>query len=102
MTAHARITDPVTSWEAAESIDETKIAASQTAVLLTLRVYGPSTDRRLVRMSFQWGIFSESRIRTARKELVDMGLVRQAGFHTPPNGRRQAIWEATPTRGQIS
>ena len=102
MTAHARVTDPVTSWEAAESVDETKIAASQQAVLTALRKHGPSTDRNLVQITFQQRRFSESRIRTARKELVDMGLVRQAGFHTPSNGRRQTVWEATPTQERIA
>ena len=97
MRAHARSTDPATPHEAAESVREGRMFASQQAVLSALRIRGPMTDRQIV-----WAVqihgdgqtYSESRLQTARKELVDKDLVHAAGIdRTGP--RRVTIWKAT-------
>ncbi len=77
MKAHARSTDPTTSHEAAESVGEGNMYASQQAVLSALPVRGPMTDPEIARQITIHGdgqVHSESRLRTARKELVDKGL----------------------------
>ncbi len=97
MRAHARSTDPATSHEAARSIDEGTMYASQQAVLSALRVQGPMTDPEIAREIQIHGdgqTHSESRLRTARKELVDKDMVHAAGIdRTGP--RRVTIWKAT-------
>ena len=97
MRAHARSTDPSTSHEAASSLGEGKLLASQQAVLSALRVRGPMTDPEIAREIQIHGdgqTYSESRLRTARKELVDKDLVHAAGIdRTGP--RRVTIWKAT-------
>ena len=97
MRAHARSTDPATSHEAAASVGEGKMYASQQAVLSALRVRGPMTDPEIARQITIHGdgqVHSESRLRTARKELVDKGMVHAAGIdRTGP--RRVTIWKAT-------
>ena len=97
MRAHARSTDPATPHEAAASLDKGKMYASQQAVLSALRVRGPLTDTEIAREIQIHGdgqTYSESRLRTARKELVDKDLVHAAGIdRTGP--RRVTIWKAT-------
>lgn len=98
MTAHARNTDPETSHEAAATIDQSK---SQQAVMTAARNHltGPFTDKDLVRTFRQERAtlprFSESRIRTARRELVDQGLLQLHGLTRPVSGRRERLWEVT-------
>ena len=97
MRAHARSTDPATSHEAAASVGEGKMYASQQAVLSALRVRGPMTDPEIAREIQIHGdgqTYSDSRLQTARKELVDKDLVHADGIdRTGP--RRVTIWKAT-------
>ncbi|MHC5840021.1 hypothetical protein ACYTYC_09450, partial [Streptococcus pyogenes] len=55
--AHARHTDPETSHEAAASIGEDKIRASQQAVLMILLRFGPMTDSKLIEHYLSFGDF---------------------------------------------
>lgn len=68
MTALARVTDPVTSHEAASRVDG---AGSRQFVMFMAHEYGPLTDFQLVRLArrsrARW---SDSRLRTARAELM--------------------------------
>ena len=107
MTAHARTTDPITSHEAAATVDTNR---SQTAVLTLInRHMGDyfthkavvatyrrvSTQQTLTNVTDRLPHLSESRIRTACRELADKGLVRHVGYTTPATGRRESIWKVT-------
>lgn len=93
----ARRSDPITSHEAAASVDEFKATQTQKAILAILRV--PMTDQDLV---FTYGVASvngraprasESGIRSRRAELADRGLVVPVGYQTLPSGRKAIVWE---------
>lgn len=99
MSAVARHTDPITSHEAAEGID---LIRSQMLVLTFAHQYlGTfftdkglvSTYRRVLESDepTSYPPLSDSRIRTARFELVSAGLVHFAGY-TEGTVRRERIW----------
>lgn len=111
MTAHARNTDPVTSHEAAATVDTTR---SQAAVLQLLRQYmGRFFTHKGVVATYDHVYrqqqldphptdlppLSESRIRTACNELHRKRIIAHAGYTTPQRGRRETIWELT-TEGE--
>lgn len=95
----ARTTDPVTSHEAAESID---LIRSQQLVLAFATSYLPAyfTDKQIVAAyrrvvevgeTSSFPPLSDSRIRTARMELAAKQLVFFAGYTTGTT-RRERIW----------
>ena len=91
----ARRADPAESHLAADAT-QTSVAASQIAVREILSsVVFPLTDAEIVRLVNRERVrFSESRIRTARHELVEDGLVVAAGLVRPVGARtRSTIWE---------
>lgn len=98
--ADARRTDPVTSHAARDSISVEALAESQREVLAILRITGPQADHDILaihearhgtgRTAFR---LSGPRLRTARHELVELGLVvRAAGEARTETGRRAGIW----------
>lgn len=116
MTAHARNTDPITSHEAAATIDTNR---SQTAVLQLLQWYlGDYFTQRGVVATYQrvwllqqdrrelqpgdWLLpaLSDSRVRSAVRELQRKGYVAHAGYTEPQRGRRETIWQLTETGEQ--
>lgn len=103
--AHARRSDPETSHAAAASISQEKLRASQVAVLAIFQRVGAMHDERLLAayadVTLLHGTIgpmqSPSGIRTRRRELVDLGLLRNSGETvTLPSGRRSIVWERTP------
>lgn len=100
MSAVARHTDPATSHEAAAGVD---LARSQMAVLTYLRSYCSAyfTDKTLVagyrkvQENTSLPVLSDSRIRTARLELVTAGLLYLAGETEGPT-RRERVWTCNP------
>ena len=113
MTAHARRTDPITSHEAAATVDTNR---SQAAVLTLLRRYmGDYFTHKAVVATYQrvWTqqqqdphptdlpALSDSRVRTACNELARKHHLTHAGYTTPTRGRRESIWTladgTTPT-----
>jgi hypothetical protein len=108
--AHARRTDPDTSHQAAASLGGDTIRRSQAEVLAVLKLVGPSTDTALVTAyeahQAVAGVYidglplhpqSESGIRTRRRELVELGKVRDSGGRVRlVSGRMSAVWEAVP------
>lgn len=98
----ARHTDPTTSHEAAESVN---VSRSQALVLAFCKSYMGAffTDKGLVatyRRVVETGQtelppLSDSRIRTARLELVSARLVFFAGY-TIGTARRERIWTLDP------
>lgn len=95
VTTKARNTDPATSWEAAAKAD---LAGSQASVLEVLHRCGPLSHsaiwwNQLDESSVVFGIwYSESRIRTATRELVDKGLVVADGTRLNGRGRHETVW----------
>ena len=105
MTAHARHTDPVTSHEAAATVDTNR---SQAAVLTLLHRYmgdyfthkgvvstyrRVSTQQALTNVTDRLPHLSDSRVRTACNELARKGHLSHAGYTSPARGRREAIWQ---------
>lgn len=91
-TAKARRTDPITSHEAAESVDN--ITATQSYVLRCLK--RPRVDVELVSAYRAYKTApraSESGIRSRRAELVDRGLVIDTGRRVRlDSGRYAIVW----------
>lgn len=91
--ANARRSDPHTSHEAAQSIDD--VTKTQQFVLRSLK-RRPQCDVELVdtyRSYKTAPMASESGIRTRRHELVESGLVTDTGKRTVlPSGRRAIVW----------
>lgn len=93
----ARVTDPDTSWAAARSV--TDLTQKQAAVLSVLRsVDEGMTDEQIARQyDCGWSRRvpqSPSGLRTRRKELVDLGLVRDSGRRAEmETGRMAIVWE---------
>ena len=91
-TARARRTDPITSHDAAESVDN--ITATQSYVLRCLK--RPRVDVELVNAYRAYKTApraSESGIRSRRAELVDRGLVVDTGRRVRlDSGRYAIVW----------
>jgi hypothetical protein len=97
--AHARWTDPETSHDAAASLDPITLTSIQAKVLDVLQTRGPRPDVELVILYHaRYGSAGESTIRTRRRELVDLGLVRDTGERVVlQSGRHAIVWEAIPS-----
>ena len=92
MTAFARSTDPVSSWEAAESLDEPTLRQSQQLVLSYLRSAGRAFLREIEdALEAPLPGRSRARIRTAVKELRDRGLLEIADYARPTWSARKAM-----------
>lgn len=97
---NVRRTDPTTSHVAADSV-QSKSALSRDFVLYLLREVGPSADHELVDAAELLAArkpntprFSPSRIRTARHELTEDGLVCDTGYyHLTVSGRPAMVWQ---------
>jgi len=92
----ARLFDPVESHEAADA-SASSVAASQAAVLDVLAFGIALTDKQIVVEVRRAGHrFSDSRIRTARGELVADDRVHKAG-RVKQDGVSAAVWRIGPT-----
>lgn len=92
----ARKSDPITSHEAAESVDEFRATETQQAILKLL--VRPMTDQDLV-FEYQRLFFagkapraSESGVRSRRAELFQRELVVPVGFEVLESGRKAIVW----------
>ena len=98
MTAYARSTDPHTSWEAAESLSDDNVRASQQLVLSYVRNVGRAYIKEVEdALEAPLPGRSRARIRTACKELRTLGHVTIADYATPPGHTRKAMI-LTPTK----
>jgi hypothetical protein len=92
---HARLTDPGTSHEAADSVGN--LTETKKAIFYILKY--PRTDAELVE-SYNTLVqrneaprASESGIRSRRAELVEDGLVMDTGHRAKsPSGRNMIVW----------
>lgn len=91
--ARARNTDPVTSYEAAESVRD--VTATKAYILQALK--RPRNDAQLVeayRAMDGAPHASESGIRSRRAELVEAGMVIDSGQRVKmPSGRSSIVWQ---------
>lgn len=100
LSPRARRDDPTTSHAAADSITPEGREASEIEVLAILaEARSPLTAAQIVRMhdTRVWQLagaraYSDSRLRTALKQLVDDVLVVQDGEGRSKSGRRAATW----------
>lgn len=93
MTAVARATDPLTSHEAAASVED--VRESQRLVHRLLDGLGLATDEVLVNVAAATGLpISPSGLRSRRAELVRLGLVEDSGARARlASGRRAIVWQ---------
>lgn len=95
--AHARRSDPETSHAAAESISTDRLRRSQEAVLAVFDELGGRASDSQVAVRYSGPRQSPSGLRTRRRELVDLGYLRDSGERVMlPSGRRSIVWERTP------
>lgn len=92
--ARTRLTDPETSHLAA---DTNKPADSRTEVMNILRVLGPLADHELVvahELLSHPIRFTPQRLRTARSELVELGMVElvEGKIRKTPSGNNAQVW----------
>lgn len=87
-----RRSDPITSHLAADTND---IKGSRRDVLDILQVFGPQADHEMVAMAAQYTpAFTPQRLRSARAELVELGLVEALGiYRLTASGRRANVWQ---------
>lgn len=95
MNAKARTTDPHTSHDAAESVQN--MTEKREAILHIFKVRSSMTDFELMEVYQEMQEFlpvqSESGIRTRRSELVQMGFLKDSGERKPnENGRSCVVW----------
>lgn len=84
-----RCSDPVTSHEAA---DRNNHFDSRALVATVLEDRGPLADHELTELLA--GIYTPQRIRTARHELTETGLVEFAGYYRlTPTRHRARVWQ---------
>lgn len=92
MTAYARSTDPRTSWEAAESLTDDEVRASQQLVLSYIRTVGRAHIKEVEdALEAPLPGRSRTRIRTACSELRALGHLEIAGYARPPGSTRRSM-----------
>ena len=90
--AYARHTDPHTSHEAAESLDDGTLRQSQQLVLSYLRSVGQAFLREIEdALEAPLPGRSRARIRTACSELRKLGHIEITGYARPPGQARKAM-----------
>ena len=93
----ARITDPQTSHEAAQSLKAERLSETKRAILRILK-YKDLTDDQIYQMFNQgvehgyWNPASVSGVRSRRAELVKDGLLIRKGQSKTRFGRNCIIW----------
>lgn len=99
--APTREGDPQTSHDAADTVQN--IRAKQQMIFDLLEYHGPMIDEEIYREPMITIMNRPSGARTRRKELVDLGLVRDSGKRRPTEaGRQSTVWEAITTRRVVA
>jgi len=96
---HARLTDPVTSHEAAARVTEDALTQTQTIIFKLLAHTQGMTDEQLViayqeycRLAGISNVSSPSGIRSRRNELYRAGKVEAIAYGKSTSGRRSIVW----------
>ena len=88
----ARRTDPATSHEA---IDADSVTGSLLEVMDLFAEFGPMADHELVANHAGY-TYTPQRLRTARSELTNNGVIEFAGiYRLTPSNRRAQVWKLT-------
>ena len=88
----ARRTDPATSHEA---IDADSVTGSLLEVMDLFAEFGPMADHELVTNHAGY-TYTPQRLRTARSELTNNGVIEFAGiYRLTDSNRRAQVWEMT-------
>lgn len=96
MSPYARTTDPHTSHAAAASVDRDQLPWIQRNIVTLLALEGAMTDDQI---AYLWHNrisepVSPSGLRTRRKELTDLGRIKDSGKREKlPSGRYAILWE---------
>lgn len=96
--AHARITDPVTSHEAAARVKQDKLTQTQDIIVKLLEI--ALTDEELVEAFEAYCLLkgithvsSPSGIRSRRNELYRAGKIEPIAYGKSRSGRRSIVWQ---------
>jgi hypothetical protein len=91
-----RVTDPLTSFEAAVGI-ASDLNDLQQKVLKVFQAHGSLTQHAAIEKFVEmFGKRADSTIRTRVKELVDAGLLKDSGWTaTVAGGKRAIVWTLT-------
>lgn len=101
-TVHARVSDPVTSYLAAESVKDTTPLQERILSLFESRT-GGMTDEEMIeayQMQFgHWWPATESSLRTRRSDLHYAGKLRDTGVKKlNSRGRKAIVWDINDGR----
>lgn len=97
----ARVTDPLTSHQAAESVAGVSTRQGRIYEIIansgSLWTKGGLTDEQIyAEYTERFGYISQSGCRTRRKELCDVGQIANSGLtRTTASGRKTIVWVAT-------
>lgn len=95
MTPMARATDPSTSHDPADSVEN--VLNVQHGILNVIARWGPKTDEDIAHL-YKGPKASPSGLRTRRKELVAAGILRDSGRKQRlASGRSGIRWEIDPS-----
>lgn len=96
---HARLTDPITSHEAAERVDPERLTQTQEIIVKLLEE--GMTDEELVhaftaycQLKGYTNISSASGIRSRRNELYRARRVEAIAYGKSTSGRRSIVWQS--------
>ena len=92
----SRNTDPPTSHDAARTVEK-KLNDLQATVLEFIRQRGTVIDSDLVARGVSQG-YAESTLRKRRTELSQMGLLELVGQRKNQRGRKELVWQVTPSQ----
>ncbi len=96
---HARLTDPITSHEAAARVNADALTQTQTIIMKLLADPAGMTDEQLVnayqgycRLAGIKNTSSPSGIRSRRNELYRAGKIEAIAYGKTTSGRRSIVW----------
>lgn len=97
MAPVARVTDPLTSHQAAASVAEPETMRDKVLALFeavdSYNASGVTDEELLTLYEARFGYISPSGCRTRRKELVDLALVEDSGLvRKTKSGRNTIVW----------
>ena len=99
--AYARLHDPATSWEAAESVSENTLSRSQNAVLGFIMARGNCTQQEAEDFLTRHAYFTPERVRSAFTELERLNKIERTSLKRKTrSGRNATVWMLTKYENQ--
>ena len=94
--AYARLSDPVTSWEAAGSVKESTVIRCQNAVIGFLMARENCTQQEAEDALAEREHLEKQRIRSAFTELERLGKIQRTSMKRKTHsGRNAVVWTST-------